>query len=389
MKGELTKMKLKTALLHQGRSIDDATGALSIPISQASTFQQRKVGDFVYEYARTGNPTREALELLIRDVEQGDRGFAFASGMAAISTVMDLFSAGDHLIITSDVYGGTYRLFTQVLAKRQIAVDFVDTSNEENVERAITPQTKALFIETPTNPLLNITSIQTMSKLAKEYDLLLIVDNTFSTPYWQNPIVQGADIVVHSATKYLGGHSDVVAGLVVTGRPSLSEQIAFLQNSTGAVLAPHDSWLVQRGMKTLGLRMEAIEKNAREIAHYLSTRSEVEEVYYPNRLESSLRKIHESQARGYGGMISFRLPHREAAHQFVENVHYFTLAESLGAVESLVSIPAEMTHASIPRERRLTLGITDGLVRLSVGIEHIDDLLKDISQALDHVRLML
>lgn len=375
-------MRQKTALIHGGISVDPNTGALSVPISQASTFEQKKVGDFVYEYARTGNPTREALEALIRDVEGGHAGFAFASGMAAITTVMDLFETGDHLIVTDDVYGGTYRLFTKVLARRGIAVDFIDTSNERAVEEAIRPETKALFIETPTNPLLKITSIQRMSELTQSNDLLLIVDNTFSTPYWQTPIAEGADLVVHSATKYLGGHSDVVAGLVVTANETLSEKIAFLQNSTGAVLAPNDSWLVQRGMKTLGIRMEAIEENAHAIVRFLQSHPSVGHVYYPGLTDHPKTDVHRKQSRGFGGMISFTVRDRKAAHRLVERVRYFTLAESLGAVESLISIPADMTHASIPRERRLELGIEDGLIRLSVGLEDALDLIEDLERAL-------
>lgn len=375
-------MRKKTALIHGGVSVDPNTGALSLPISQASTFRQKKVGDFVYEYARTGNPTREGVETLIADLEGGDRGFAFASGMAAITTVMDLFETGDHLIVTDDVYGGTYRFFTKVLANRGIQVDFVDTSDEAAVRKAIQSETKALYLETPTNPLLKITSIQTMGEIAKEIGALLIVDNTFSTPYWQTPIAKGADIVVHSATKYLGGHSDVVAGLVVTANRQLSEHLAFLQNSTGAVLGPNDSWLVQRGMKTLGVRMEEIEQNTSAIANFLNQHKAVEKVYYPGLSNHQGREVHISQANGFGGMLSFTVKDESTALRVLDRVQYFTLAESLGAVESLISLPAKMTHASIPRERRLELGIEDGLIRLSVGLEDVHDLIDDLDQAL-------
>mgnify|MGYP001199825698 CR=1 FL=1 len=375
-------MRKKTALIHGGRAVDEATGALSLPIVQASTFRQRSIGDFEYEYARTGNPTREGVELLIAELEQGDRGFAFASGMAAITAVMDLFEAGDHLLLSEDVYGGTYRLMTQILSRHQIDITFVDTTNKEEVERAIQENTKAIFIETPTNPLLKITSLPTIAEIAKKANLLLIVDNTFSTPYFQNPIEHGADIVVHSATKYLGGHSDVVAGLVVTKGRALGERLHYIQNATGGVLAPHDSWLLIRGMKTLGVRMEEIERSAQKIAQYLHHHERVEKVYYPGFSTHPGHLTHQAQASGYGGMISFVVKGEEEAKAVVENVRYFTLAESLGAVESLISVPAKMTHASIPKERRHEIGIADGLVRLSVGLEDAEDLLEDLAHAL-------
>ncbi len=375
-------MRKKTSLIHGGIIADQGTGAMSPGIYQASTFKQDGVGNFTYEYSRTGNPTREVVEALIADLEKGDRGFGFASGMAAITAVMTLFSAGDHLIITDDVYGGTYRLMTKILERQNISVSFVDTSKIGDVEAAILLETKAIFIETPTNPLLKITDLEKVAQVSKANNLLLIVDNTFSTPYWQTPIALGADIVLHSATKYLGGHSDLVAGLVVTANAELSEEIHFIQNATGGVLAPNDSWLLTRGIRTLGIRMEEIESNTKEIAEFLVNHPQVSKVYYPGLPDHPDRDIHAKQSAGYGGMISFTVESEEKALQVLNKLKYFTLAESLGAVESLISLPAKMTHASIPRERRLELGIEDGLIRISVGLEDVADLLEDLEQAL-------
>ena len=375
-------MRKKTQIIHGGDPIDPATGALTPPIHQSSTFQQRGVGNFTYEYARTGNPTRESLEKLIASLEHGERGFAFASGMAAITAVMQLFSSGDHIIFNDDVYGGTYRLMKKVLERHNLSVSFVDTGDTDIVLETIQPNTKAIFLETPTNPLLKITDLRAMAQIAQEHDLLLIVDNTFSTPYWQIPIEHGADIVIHSATKYLGGHSDVVAGLVVTKDEKLGEDIHFLQNSTGGVLAPHDSWLLMRGIRTLGIRMEAIEKNALKIAQFLNEHPNVEKVYYPGLEDHPNRDIHLKQASGFGGMMSFLAKDEAIADQVVNNVNYFILAESLGAIESLISIPAKMTHASIPSEGRQALGIFDRLIRLSIGIEDAEDLIEDLDRAL-------
>ncbi|MDF2946145.1 MAG: cystathionine gamma-synthase [Bacillales bacterium] len=374
-------MKKKTMMIHGGISRDEHTGAVSVPIHHASTFKQNGVGNFVYEYARTGNPTRHALEQLIKDLEGGAAGFAFASGMAAITTVMNLFSAGDHIILTDDVYGGTFRLMTKVLNKHKIEVDFVDTSSTEEIIKNIKSNTKAIYVETPTNPLLKITNISEVSKIAKDNGLLLIVDNTFSTPYWQNPILHGANIVLHSATKYLGGHSDVVAGLVVVDSEQLATELHFYQNSIGAVLGPQDSWLLIRGIKTLAIRMEEIESNTKKIVEFLKNHKLVSKIYYPGLSEHKGHDVHLSQASGFGGMVSFDVGSAEKAEQILKDVHYFTLAESLGAVESLISLPAKMTHASIPAERRAELGITDGLVRISVGLEDVDDLIEDLEQA--------
>ncbi|SDC61252.1 bifunctional cystathionine gamma-lyase/homocysteine desulfhydrase [Shouchella lonarensis] len=376
-------MQKKTQLIHGGIFGDETTGAVSTPIYQVSTYKQDGVGNFTYEYSRTGNPTRTALEALIADLEGGHAGFAFASGMAAISAVTQLFKSGDHLVITDDVYGGTYRLLTSILQRMNIEVTFVDTSNAALVRAAIRENTKAIYIETPTNPLLKVTNLQEMKEIAASHDLLFVVDNTFSTPYFQNPIALGADIVLHSATKYIGGHSDVVAGLLVVNSEQLKKDIHFIQNSVGAVLGPQDSWLLIRGIKTLGLRMDQTEKSTKALASFLNERSDVVSVYYPGLHTHPGHELHQKQATGFGGMISFDVGSKERAEQVVKQTRYFTLAESLGAVESLISIPAQMTHASIPRERRLELGITDGLVRISVGIEDTDDLIADLRQALD------
>ncbi|WHY34721.1 bifunctional cystathionine gamma-lyase/homocysteine desulfhydrase [Cytobacillus firmus] len=375
-------MRRKTQMIHGGISRDEHTGAVSIPVHHASTFKQDGVGNFVYEYARTGNPTRHALEELIKELEGGYRGFAFGSGMAAISSVMHLFSTGDHVIFTDDVYGGSYRLVTKVLTKYNVDVTFVDTSDLAAVEAAMQENTKAIYVETPTNPLLKITDLAGISKMAKSKNLLMIVDNTFSTPYWQNPIELGADIVLHSATKYIGGHSDVVAGLVVVNTEQLAADMHFIQNSIGAVLGPQDSWLLIRGIRTLAIRMEEIEENAKRVAHFLADHPQVSKVYYPGFKDHKGHDIHSKQARGFGGMISFDAGTGEKAEELLKKVRYFTLAESLGAVESLISLPAKMTHASIPRERRLELGITDGLVRISVGLEDAEDLIEDLQSAL-------
>ncbi|MEK3954578.1 bifunctional cystathionine gamma-lyase/homocysteine desulfhydrase [Psychrobacillus sp. FSL K6-1464] len=376
-------MRAKTKLIHAGIVGDEATGAVSTPIYQVSTYKQEAVGKFKgYEYSRTGNPTRHALEVLISELEGGVAGFAFASGMAATSSVMMLFSKGDHVILTDDVYGGTFRVISKVLNRFGIEATFVDTGDLSNVEAAIHENTKAIFLETPTNPLLKITDIEAISKFAKEKGLLTIVDNTFMTPYFQQPISLGADIVVHSATKYLGGHSDVVAGLVVVNSDQLATDLHFVQNSVGAVLGPQDSWLLMRGIKTLGIRMEEHNVNAQRIAEFLNNHEAVSNVFYPGLATHPGHNLMKKQSTGFGGMISFDVGSGEKADELLAKLRYFTLAESLGAVESLISVPARMTHASIPSERRAELGITDGLVRISVGIEDVEDLLEDLTQAL-------
>jgi cystathionine gamma-lyase/homocysteine desulfhydrase len=376
-------MRRKTKLIHGGIPGDPHTGAVSVPIYQVSTYKQKGIGGHKgFEYSRTGNPTRHALEELIKDLEEGYAGFAFGSGMAAITAVMMLFNSGDHVILTDDVYGGTYRVMTKVLSRLGLEATFIDTSNLANIEKHIRPNTKALYIETPTNPLLKITDIQAASAIAKEHGLLTIVDNTFSTPYWQTPLALGADIVVHSATKYLGGHSDVVAGLAVVNSEELAKKLHFIQNSTGGILGPHDSWLLMRGIKTLGVRMEEHEENTRKIVEVLVNHPAVQKVYYPGLETHPNHEVAKKQMRGFGGMVSFDVGSAEKADQVLNRVRYFTLAESLGAVESLISLPAKMTHASIPKERREQLGITDGLIRISVGLEDVEDLIEDLAQAL-------
>ena len=379
-------MKMKTKLIHGGISHDEATGSVNVPIHQTSTYKQEKVGKHKgYEYSRTGNPTRFAVEELIKDLEEGVRGFAFGSGSAGTHTVLSLFSKGDHIIVGDDVYGGTYRLMNKVLVHLGITFTTVDTSDLSTIEPAIRPETKAIFLETPTNPLLKITDIEAVSKIAKESNLITIVDNTFATPYHQRPLTIGADIVVHSASKYLGGHSDIVAGLVTTNNEELADKIGFLQNAIGGILGPQDSWILQRGIKTLGIRMEEHEKNAQEIVRYLINHSSIEKVYYPGLENHQGHEIAKKQMTGFGGMISFELKEGFSAKEFVEKLKIITLAESLGAVESLIEIPALMTHGSIPKEVRLKSGIKDELVRLSVGLEDIEDLIDDLDQALAFV----
>jgi cystathionine gamma-lyase / homocysteine desulfhydrase len=378
-------MKRKTQLIHGGIPSDKNTGAVVYPIYQVSTYKQDDVGVHKgFEYSRTGNPTRHALEELIKDLEGGKRGFAFGSGMAAITAVMMLFDSGDHVILTDDVYGGTYRVMSKVLNRLGIESTFVDTTDVEQIEAALKPNTKALYVETPTNPLLKVTDIEAAAKWAKSKNLLFMVDNTFNTPYWQNPIELGADIVLHSATKYIGGHSDVVAGLVVVNDDKLGEDLHFVQNSTGGVLGPQDSWLLIRGIKTLGLRMEAHESSTKKIIEFLKEHPSVEKIYYPGLEDHPQHDIAKKQSRGFGGMVSFDVGSEKNADAVLKKVKYFTLAESLGAVESLISVPARMTHASIPAERRAELGITDGLIRISVGIEDAEDLIEDLKNALNH-----
>ncbi|WP_315373066.1 bifunctional cystathionine gamma-lyase/homocysteine desulfhydrase [Paenibacillus xylanexedens] len=376
-------MRPKTKLIHAGIVGDPHTGAVSVPIYQVSTYEQESVGVHKgYEYSRTGNPTRHALEEVIKELEDGVRGFAFSSGMAAIHAVLSLLKTGDHVILTDDVYGGTYRIFTKVLNRLGIESTFVDTTSPQALEKALQSNTKAIYVETPTNPLLKVTDITAVAKWSKQHELLFIVDNTFSTPYWQTPLALGADIVLHSATKYIGGHSDVVAGLAVVNSEQLGEDLHFIQNAIGAVLGPMDSWLLMRGLKTLGLRMEAQERNTEQLVTFLNQHPAVSKVYYPGLPDHPQHKLASTQARGYGGMVSFDVGSAEKVDDVLSKVRYFTLAESLGAVESLISVPARMTHASIPYERRQELGITDGLIRISVGIEDVEDLLEDLKSAL-------
>lgn len=379
-------MKFNTKLIHGGISEDPTTGAVSIPIYRASTFHQKTLGGNPdWEYSRTGNPTRLALEKLIADLEQGSAGFAFASGSAAIHTVLSLFSVGDHIVVGNDVYGGTFRLMNKVMKRFGLTFTAVDTTDLTAVEDAISANTKAIYFETPTNPLMKITDISALVKIAKAHDLKTIVDNTFATPYNQNPLTLGVDIVVHSATKYLGGHSDLVAGLAVTNDDQIAEQLAFLQNSIGGVLAPDDSWLLQRGIKTLGARMRVHEENAQAIVQVLKNDSRVNKIYYPGDPDFAGYDIAKQQMKDFGAMISFELQPGLNPKTFVEGLHLIDLAESLGGVESLIEVPAVMTHGSIPREIRLQNGISDELIRFSVGIEDEADLVADIKQGLDQL----
>lgn len=379
-------MEFDTQLLHGGISEDERTGAMSIPIYNASTFHQPKLGQNQYEYSRSGNPTREAVESLIATIEHGTSGFAFASGLAAISTVFNLFQSGDHIVIGDDVYGGTFRMVDAVFKRMGMTFTIVDTRDLAAVEAAITPATKAIYLESPTNPLLKITDIEAIATLAHKHDLLAIIDNTFASPYIQKPLDMGVDIVIHSASKYLGGHSDVIAGLVVTKDPGLGERIGYLQNALGGILAPQESWLLQRGMKTLGLRMRAHLANAEAVFAFLKNRPEVAKIYYPGDPDNPDYAVAKKQMHGFGAMISFELQPGLSPVTFVEQLKVITLAESLGALESLIEVPALMTHGAIPREVRLQSGIQDELIRLSVGVEDKDDLLADLTQAFDGLK---
>ncbi len=378
-----TALNKETLVLHTGNEIDQQFGALSVPVYQVSTFLQDVHGNGKgFEYSRSGNPTRDALEKAFAVLEHGKRGLAFGSGIAAISAVFMFFSSGDHFIVSSVVYGGTYRLLTKVLSRMGMAATFVDTSNLAAIEAAITPRTKAVFVETPTNPVMAVSDIRAIAGICRQRGFRFIVDNTFMSPYWQNPLLLGADIVVHSATKYLGGHSDVVAGLVVTATEELGEEVHFLQNSMGGILGPQDSWLLMRGIKTLSVRMEQHERNANALAVWLQSLPGVEQVYYPGLPSHPQHRLAKEQAGGFGGMISFELVSPERAERFLSRLKLIALAISLGGVESLICLPAKTTHASFPPERLRELGISDRMVRLSVGIEHVDELKQDIQQAL-------
>ena len=380
-------MHIQTKMIHGGISEDPTTGAVSVPIYQTSTYRQNGVGKPKhYEYSRSGNPTRFALEELIADLEGGVKGFAFASGLAGIHAVFSLFQAGDHLLLGDDVYGGTFRLFDKVLTKNGLEYTIIDTSDLTQIENAIQPNTKALYLESPSNPLLKITDLEKSAEIARKHHLLTIVDNTFATPYFQKPLDLGADIVLHSGTKYLGGHSDVVAGLVTTNNEELADSIAFYQNAIGGVLGPQDSWLLQRGIKTLGVRMEEHQKNAFRVAEFLANHPKVEKVYYPGLATHPNHTLAQAQMSGFSGMVSFTLKQDEEAIPFVEALQLFILGESLGGVESLVEIPSVMTHASVPKEKREAAGIKDGLIRLSVGIEYGEDLLDDLNQAFTQLK---
>jgi cystathionine beta-lyase len=376
-------MSNATQLIHS-IPVDPLTGAVSVPIYQTSTFVQQAPGvNQGYDYARTGNPTRAVLEDLIATLEQGATGAAFGSGLAAIDAVVKLLQTGDEILAVDDIYGGAFRLFTQVYQKFGVTVNFTDTTRAENVFNAITPNTKLIWIETPTNPTLKISDIAAIARIAKANRCLLCVDNTFASPALQQPLSLGADIVVHSATKYLGGHSDLIAGLVVTKEKELGEKIKFLQNACGNILSPFDSWLVIRGIETLHLRVKQHCGSALTIARFLETHPEVDKVFYPGLQSHVNHDIAARQARGFGGIVSFTLKNdtEEAATAFVTGTRLFKLAESLGGIKSLLSHPAQMTHKTIPAEKRRAAGVSDSLIRLSIGLEEPEDLIDDLKNA--------
>jgi cystathionine beta-lyase/cystathionine gamma-synthase len=378
--------RFSTVCLHAGQEPDPSTGAIITPIYQTSTYVQDALGVHKgYEYARTQNPTRFALERNIAAIEGGKAGFAFASGMAAIGAIGTLLKAGDHVIVSKNTYGGTFRFFDKVLTRAAVSFTYVDTANLDEVEREILPATRMLFVETPTNPVMRLTDLAAAAALAHRHNLRLVVDNTFASPYIHRPVEFGADLVVHSTTKYLNGHSDSVGGVVVATRDDDIEWLRFVQNAGGAILGPFDAWLVLRGTKTLSLRMERHNANGLAIAQYLEPHPKVASVYYPGLPSHEQHALARRQMRGFGGMIAFDLGSLEAARRLLNAVQLCALAESLGGVETLISHPASMTHESVPADRRAALGITDGLVRISVGIEDIDDLKADLAQALDRV----
>lgn len=378
--------RFSTVCIHAGQEPDPATGAITTPIYQTSTYVQEGLGRHKgYEYARTQNPTRAALEANLAAIEGGRAAFAFASGMAAEGAVMTLLESGDHVVATENLYGGTYRLFERVLRRYRLEFTYVDTSDVREIDRAIRSSTKMLFLETPTNPVLRVTDLRAACDLAHARGVFVVVDNTFASPYVQRPIEFGADLVVHSTTKFLNGHSDSVGGIVVATRDDHIEWLRFVQNAEGAILGPMDAWLVLRGTKTLSLRMERHNANAMRLAEFLAAHPKVTRVHYPGLPTHPQHAIAARQMRGFGGIVALELGTLERARALVEGVRLIALAESLGGVETLISHPATMTHASVPPQQRRRIGITDDLVRISVGIEDVDDLIDDLSQALDRL----
>jgi cystathionine beta-lyase/cystathionine gamma-synthase len=376
--------RFSTLCLHAGQEPDPSTGAIITPIYQTSTYVQEALGRHKgYEYARTQNPTREALERNLAAIEGGKEGFA--SGMAAIGAIATMLKSGDHVVVSDNTYGGTFRLFEGVLTRYALSFSYVDTSNLGEVERAFSPATRMVFVETPTNPVMQITDLAAVAELAHQRDARLVVDNTFASPCLQRPIEFGADLVVHSTTKYLNGHSDSVGGAAIAVRDDDIEWLRFIQNAEGAILSPFDSWLVLRGTKTLPIRMARHNENGLALARFLANHAKVRHVHYPGLPTHPQHALAARQMRGFGGMLSFELGSLEGARRVLDNVRLLALAESLGGVESLISHPATMTHAAVPVDRRTALGITDGLVRISAGIEDIEDLQEDLSQALDRV----
>lgn len=371
-----------TQVVHGSSFFEERTGAVSYPIYQCATFRHQGLGETTgYDYSRQQNPTREELEKSIAIIESGKHGFAFSTGMSAIASVFELFSAGDHIIATDDIYGGSYRLFTTICKNHGLEFSFIDSSNISEIEKNIRPNTKALFIESPTNPTMKITDIRKAAAIAKASNLITIVDNTFMTPYFQHPLLLGADIVVHSGTKYIGGHNDTLAGFVIVNSNELAEKIRFMQKSIGAVLSPFDSWLILRGLKTLCIRMERQEANAKYIAEKLAASNAVESVYYPGLSSHPGYAVAKEQCSGFGAMLSFTVKDKRAVENILKNVKIVMFAESLGGVESLITYPAVQTHADVPIEVREKLGITDTLLRLSVGIENCEEIVQDILNA--------
>ncbi len=376
-------MGFSTIAIHAGNEPDPTTGAVSVPIYQTSTYAQDGLGDHKgFEYARTQNPTRFALEKNIAALENAKFGFAFASGMSAIDAVLKLVESGDHVLLGDNTYGGTYRLFSKVLVNYGIEFDLVDTTRIEDLEAAFKPNTKMVFVETPTNPVMSVTDLAAVAKLSSEHGARTVCDNTFMSPYFQRPLNMGIDIVVHSTTKYLNGHSDSVGGFVALSNSDDAEKIGFIQNSVGAILSPFDSFLVLRGTKTLSVRMDAHDRNGRAVAAFLAEHPAIEKVYYPGLPSHPQHELAKRQQTGFGGMVAFDTGSLANAKKVLESVKLCTLGESLGGVETLISHPATMTHASVPAENRERLGITDGLVRISVGIEDIEDIIGDLDQAL-------
>lgn len=377
-------MGFSTDAIHAGQKPDLETGAVITPVYLTSTYAQEELGKHKgYEYGRTHNFTRAALEQNIATLEKGKYGIAFSSGLSAIHSILSLVKAGDHIIATDNVYGGTYRLFELIMKDYGLEFSWIDTSNIDNIKKAIKSNSKILFIETPTNPMLTLTDLEKVAEIGKENKLITVVDNTFMSPYFQNPLALGIDIVLHSTTKYLNGHSDVIGGIVVTNDDSIYERLRYIQNAVGAVPSPFDCWLTLRATKTLAVRMERHNSNALKIAEYLSSNQKVKKVFYPGLKSHPQHLLAKKQMTGFGGMISFELFNFESVKKFLKKVKIFTLAESLGGVESLVCHPVSMTHASVPEEKRLEFGLTENIIRLSVGIEDIEDLITDIEQALE------
>lgn len=375
--------RFSTVCIHAGQEPDPSTGAIITPIFQTSTYVQEELGKHKgYEYARTQNPTRLALEQNLAAIEGGVAAYAYASGMAAIDAITTLLKAGDHVIVTDNTYGGTFRLFDKVLTKYGLEFSYVDTSQPELVEKAIRPATRMLFVETPTNPVLRLTDLTAVSAIAKSHDIRLVVDNTFASPSLQRPIEFGADLVMHSTTKYLNGHSDSIGGIVIAARQEDADWLKFIQNAAGAILSPFDSWLVLRGTKTLAVRMKQHNLNGQRIAEYLEAHPKVTKVIYPGLPSHPQHDLARRQMNGFGGMLSFEVGSFEEARRVCNSVRLMALAESLGGVETLMTHPASMTHASVPPERRAAIGLSDSLVRISVGIEDADDLIDDLNQAL-------